>query len=473
MKAAKTLQESLLVVLLYSAEAVKARHLIENTLYFTDRNKVVADQAFAYLDKYHEPARNHIVELMEAELAGEDKHEYLVLLNQLFASRDQVNVQYSLDQLGEFKHRQDTRAGIFAAAQVLQKGDETWYEEASAILHKVITKKPWEHNPGFFFGDIAHELPAIVSKTQGVAFSLGIDLLDQRELGPDRKKLHLFMAKQNAGKSWWLVNAGLYALLYNRAKVLHITLEMSQERVTKRYVQALYGVANTDEQMSSVSLDKESAPGFSISPEKISPPQTFRSEDVVKKIQKRARRYQGRLNRLLVKEFPTRSLTVEGLNSYLEVLDRVNGFVPDVVVLDYADILQNTNRDYRIGLRILYEELRGLAMSRNCALVTATQTNRDAARAALVTESYVGEDYSKLQTADIVISYSQTREEQKFGVARLHVVKSRNSQVGETFLIVQQYATGQFCLECEKVPPQYFEALRALDGEGQPKEVNT
>jgi hypothetical protein len=80
--------------------------------------------------------------------------------------------------------------------------------------------------------------------------------------------------------------------------------------------------------------------------------------------------------------------------------------------------------------------------------VVVTQSNREGEKTKTVESHHAAEDISKIATADIVISYNQTRQEYELGLARLYVVKARNQRQWFSVLITQNYAASQFCLEC-------------------------
>lgn len=73
---------------------------------------------------------------------------------------------------------------------------------------------------------------------------------------------------------------------------------------------------------------------------------------------------------------PTKTLSVAGIASILDGWDR-SGWTPDVVVVDYADILAPLNRkdEHRHQVKATWEELRKLSQTRHCLVLTATQAD--------------------------------------------------------------------------------------------------
>jgi hypothetical protein len=65
----------------------------------------------------------------------------------------------------------------------------------------------------------------------------------------------------------------------------------------------------------------------------------------------------------------------------------------------------------------------------------------------LIKGTHVSEDYSKIMTADYIITYNQTEKEYERGLARIWVEGARGASQGFMALISQTYANGQFCLD--------------------------
>jgi replicative DNA helicase len=173
--------------------------------------------------------------------------------------------------------------------------------------------------------------------------------------------------------------------------------------------------------------------------------------------------------RLRIEYFPSGTLTMAMLNALLDKLERVDGFVPDLLILDYPDLMALDRNNLRISLGSLFVSLRGVAGQRNLALVTATQGGKEAAMANTVNATHVSEDYSKIFTADTIVTYSQTPKEKKSGLARLFVAAARASKDGFIVLISQAYAIGQFCMDStfmgEHIEQHIERLFKANDGD--------
>jgi replicative DNA helicase len=120
--------------------------------------------------------------------------------------------------------------------------------------------------------------------------------------------------------------------------------------------------------------------------------------------------------------------------------------VPSVIVIDYADIMKST-RSYdslRHELKLVYEELRNLAMDLNIPIWTASQANRDSANAEVVGLENMSEAYGKAMVADVVVSLSRKASEKAHGTGRLFVAKNRAGRDGLVYAVNIDTSTSSF-----------------------------
>jgi len=142
--------------------------------------------------------------------------------------------------------------------------------------------------------------------------------------------------------------------------------------------------------------------------------------------------------KLMIHDYPTGSLKPSQLRRLVERYRENEGVIFDLIVVDYADIMcpENRSKEPREDSKHIWIDLRALAQRENAAVLTATQTNRDGAKATVAMATDVAEDYNKIRTADLVISGNANEAEIKAGKARLHFAASRNQK--EMTLEIQQ-----------------------------------
>ena len=125
---------------------------------------------------------------------------------------------------------------------------------------------------------------------------------------------------------------------------------------------------------------------------------------------------------------------------------KANGMIPDMVVVDYADLMRASYdlRDDRANIRSIYTDLRALYDKRNVAGITASQTNREGGASEVATMMHAADNIEKVRIADLVITINKTEEEEAKGEARLYFAGSRNQKGGVSIRVKQNLEQMRF-----------------------------
>jgi replicative DNA helicase len=139
----------------------------------------------------------------------------------------------------------------------------------------------------------------------------------------------------------------------------------------------------------------------------------------------------------------------------LERLEYLEDFLPDVVVVDYADILrpEDARLEGRERIAETWMMLKNLAQTRHCLSVTASQTTRDAIDKKNLTQKDTPEDIRKNAIADVIIPLNQTQREKRMSYLRVGLMVHRHREVDEfqQIHVLQQLKLGQPLLDSEYV----------------------
>jgi archaellum biogenesis ATPase FlaH len=236
--------------------------------------------------------------------------------------------------------------------------------------------------------------------------------------GWERGTITTFIAPTGAGKSHFLVNAAASAIEQG-LNAVYITLEMADYKIGLRFDSYYSGIELNHVQEHAVKV-----------------------EEVAKSKAK---------GRLFIKEFPTKAATVQTIRSYLQRLQAIHNFTPDIVCVDYADLLRGARgyADKRFELEGNYEELRALAQEFRLCVLTADQTNRSGLEMEVVTIGQIGESYAKATVCDLIMTVSRTMEDKQSNTGRLFVAKSRLGRDGMIFPFIMNPATVKVSLLAE------------------------
>ena len=346
------------------------------------------------------------------------------------------NVSYIKDQVIEFAKYQEFKKTTLQVPDML---DARKYDEILKHFQKAAAIDRMNNNVvGIeYFKDIDKRMNAFNDLTDTTrVIPTGIPHLDAvlKDGGLSPKELGVIMAPPNRGKSNFLISIGKRAVL-QRKKVVHYTFEMSEKKVAERYDAAFSGI---DTKVIKQCIDSVSALQYSSCP-----------PDFVKKAvslrDALTRQYNYFDNALIIKEYPTRGASVNTLKSHIESLYSQN-FIPDLVILDYADIMKPTSgyNDKWLEQGAIYEEVRGMAVEYNIPIWTGCQANRSSMSKSFITIENIADSFDKAKISDVILALCQTPEEKDENIMRLFVAKNRDAASGQSLIIRPNYQRMKF-----------------------------
>ena len=151
-------------------------------------------------------------------------------------------------------------------------------------------------------------------------------------------------------------------------------------------------------------------------------------EDVWKKFDAIAQK-NPKLPLLKVYTYPTMSITVKDIVELSKTLGR-KGWQPDVIVIDYADILAPVNGgiDTRHQINETWARLRGLSEQNNGLVITASQADAKSYKNDLLSMDNFSEDKRKFAHVTACFGLNQREMEKKNDVMRLNWIVRRESE---------------------------------------------
>jgi archaellum biogenesis ATPase FlaH len=198
--------------------------------------------------------------------------------------------------------------------------------------------------------------------------------------GFSAKALYVFMGMPKVGKSLWMGNLGIQGMKKGH-NVAIISLEMGDRKYVKRLGSNLLNipisdynqVSNDDEAMkkklNNLTYDNFSVPG-----------------------------------QLLIKEFPTSQASVNDIENYLKKVEEMKGIKFKMVVIDYINIMKNwrnpNSENTYMKIKQIAEDLRGMAVRNEWAIITGTQTKQGDFDASDLTINSAAESSGLVATVD-------------------------------------------------------------------------
>jgi replicative DNA helicase len=444
------LQENILTLLCFDSEACPIIiAAVDTSLFESGVYRTIADRSIAYFRKYKKAPADHLPDLIEDFLSSKKKSQvrmYTEALHDLRDLSDGINRKFVLDEIAKFVRQQSLRQSITIAAEELQQGN---LDTAERHLLEGLKKRIIVFEKGMTVTE-AIASPSLYDPQKDL-IRTGIQPFDDDGVCPAPGELYTVMALAKRGKTWWMQSIGKYAAM-QRKNVLHISLEMSEEKIARRYVQSFFAMTRRPEIFSVPIIKRDDRDRFlSLSSKRMRKRPSLLEPSSKKRVKGRAKRFGKKFDRILIKQFPTNQLTTDGLYAYLEMLEQEESFHPDLVIIDYADLMKLDINNIRVDTGRVYKDLRGLAVDQNIAVVTASQSNRSGEDSRLLTMKNFAEDYSKAGISDNIVTYNQTPQEKELGLARLFSVAARDEKSGQTVLITQSYSSGQFALDAVRL----------------------
>lgn len=458
MIASSSLQENVLALLCFNKEhASVISNNIEVEHFDNEIYRDIADKALQYYKKYRKPISSHLPDVFEKKLNKEKSRKtaeaYETVIKGLRVIHKEMNTEFVLKELNKFIHAQVLRMTLKKAVDLFQEGK---LDAADKILNDRNSVMTEVFDPGLRFGRDMNRTMRFMHQEEEL-FTTGISHLDMLGVVPTRKELFMMMGLPGTGKSWGLTHVGKHNTI-SRATVAHVSLEMSEERCSQRYVQTYLGVAKRSQEIRNINMDIDQYGRImEMRYDNIDGVWSFNDQSIETKIIEKLKRIYT--PKLIIKQFPTGQLTMENLVAYIENLKAYASIVPDILIIDYADLMNIDTKQLRIETGRTCQQLRGLAIEYNMAVVTASQANRTGDGVTTLTRKHLAEDFSKVAISDNLVTYNQTAFERRLGLARLYVDKARNDRTGDSIIISQNYNTGQFALQSALMRGDYFDKL--------------
>jgi len=397
------------------------RYISHKYFYLTETRWVMAIIEKLYNKTNVVPSRGLVRDYAIKNLTVDDDYDaYLQVIDRKSDPREVIIVKDTL-----LKWARERAFGQLYSDEIISAYENHDYDTIEKVFEEARKITDVSTNGMWFF----HELESLFQRDTEEKLTCGFPKLDEflNEGGPTRGEVLCWMAPTGVGKSILLPHAGI-ACLKRKLNVLHVTLEMSKYKTALRYCGAL----------TNIEVHKR-----------------FEEKQKIKMMLEKLKTTFG--ERLAIYEFPPDEVNVDHLQQLVSQLRRQKGWNPDVMVIDYMDLMisrrasENAN-DYA-KQKAVATQVRGLARNEKMLIFTATQTNREEkgkpgqqasnSNGGLIDLNRVAESYGKLMPMDYVVTANQSRDEYNTDKPqlRLFIAKNRNGPKFKTITVSINYKT--------------------------------
>ena len=389
-------QSKIITSLIVDTKFIKTIGDILEVSYFdSDSNKFLVKSIIDYFKKYKTPPTMEALKVVIDDVENDVLKTSIVdSLRNAWQHREDPDLEFVKEKSLEFCKNQVIKSAIMESVELL---DNQKYDEIKGVIDTAM-RAGVERDIGHeYITGFEERMTQQSRKCLPTQWDSVNDLMDGGLAGGE---LGVIVAPAGIGKSWTLQSLGAHAVAKGKT-VIHYTLELNAEYVGLRYDTIVSGQPTGNLQ--------------------------YYKEEVLKKINQLK-------GNLIIKYYPTRTASVNTLTAHLQQCE-LQGIKPDMVIVDYADIMKSTQHfnEKRHQIGHVYEELRGMAGEFDIPIWTASQANRSSLEEDVIGAEKVSEDYSKVMTSDFVMSMSRKVEDKIANTGRFHVIKNRFGPDGITF----------------------------------------
>lgn len=374
----------------------------------SEANQWIVDNILQYFRSYKTSPTLDVFKIKIQEVDQEVlRTSILESLKESYRYLESPDLTYIQEQTLDFCKNQCIKAAILESVDLLKLGK---YDSIKSTIDTAM-KAGHDRNIGYEFMDsirarytenVRNTLPTpwpIINELAGGGFGKG--------------EFVVFVAPPGIGKSSCLMNIGANAI-QKGLTVVHYTMELTEQYTAQRYDAIVTGVATQNLK--------------------------YHLDEVEHELQKKV------TGKLIIKYYPTKTASVNTIKAHLDQLILL-GNKPDLIIVDYADLLRSTSRSrdkLHEDLEIIYEELRGVAGEYELPVFSASQSNRSSADSDIVTGDQIASSFSKIMIADFIISLSRKVTDKIAGTGRFFIIKNRFGPDGLTLPSKINMSNGRF-----------------------------
>jgi len=436
-----TVEKQLVLALMVSdAFAALASLKLDPALLLSPQLRMLAQWSLDYYKTYGVAPKQAIESIYFAWLESGDRpeadanslHTLLTEFGASFKSVEKINLAYLQDQLGSYVAGRRLSRLTDSLQESMHRGKVDEALRAVQSFRCADVRAETGVNP---FDDVEAWDRAFTEHTDPLLLFPG-PAGRFLNVACARDSLIGIQAPEKRGKTFWALEFVMQALKQRRRVALFEVGDLSEGQILRRIAvritglplwKSQCGVIRVPERVEFVGLDE--TPSVSYRNHKCSEPVSMGScSAAIKKFLRRCgipahRPY------LLVSVHPTGSLSVKNLESILDGWEVQHNFIPDVVVIDYADILapEDPRLQARDQVNSIWAAMRRLSQERHCLVVAPTQADTESYDRQTQTMRNFSEDKRKLAHVTGMLGLNQIETEKQLNLMRLNWLVLRES----------------------------------------------
>lgn len=368
--------------------------------------KLIASKYIEYHKNFKEfPSQDLLRTILVEELKSEKdsilKQQIYAFFMMVARNDDLGDLPYVKNRAIEFCRKQGLQRALEKSVELIVSED---YDKVATVIKSALAAG-MTTAPGL---ELNSDIDTRYSETARNPIQTGIPELDSRQIlngGLGAGEIGTIVAMSGVGKSHVLVGFGAEALKRGK-NVVHYSFELRERVMGIRYDSYLCDINSLE------------------------------CAENIDKIKEHYKKHANDYGKLIIKEFPTRTASVQTLKNHLDRL-ALTGFRPDLIIVDYSGIMRSTEKYElpRIELQRIFEELRGLAQELDIPIWTATQSNKEGVKSDFIDMTNMAESYGQSHACDVILGLHRKPEMKATGYGTLFIAKNRAGRDGVQFYI--------------------------------------
>jgi hypothetical protein len=392
---------------------LNVRDMIDDSHFEHQGNKWILTETLKYFDKFHSTPTLDSLKIEVKKIDNDILQTAVKEQLKLIYTTQYDDKEYVEEEFSNFCKNQLLKNALLDSVDLLKHGH---YDDIRLMIDNAL-KVGSDKNLGHeYVKDIEDRYREESRKIVPTPWPVINELL-QGGLG--NGDFGLIFGGPGGGKSWALVALGAFAsgLGY---KVIHYTLELGESYVGKRY-DAFHTKIPVNLLVNHVSEVK----------------------DIIKDFE----------HNVIIKEYAPKIASLSTIKAHIQKT-RDLGFEPDLILIDYVDLLKapsKKSRDKKEEIDDLYYGTKGLAKELQLPIWSVSQVNRAGAKDEVVEGDKAAGSYDKMMVIDFGMSQSRLRKDKTDGTGRFHIMKNRYGMDGMTYFAQIDTATGHIMIDDTEV----------------------